>query len=206
MPSVKVEIRTVEEMERMEGKTYRELTLMCHLPNFKRINPNANEQTRTMAAYMYCVLYKTDHRHKSITDRLRHGLQMPNDTIQKTDNRKRQPSRPGRLSEARGGSRQKLEEVAEMEGAPPAKRTRKTTKSATAAKATPKVEREKHVVRRSSKPSEQIGRTVRFRHKIRRLSKILNVARQDQIWRADDFPLYIVYIRSVLFQKFQLVQ
>ena len=41
LPLVKVEIRTVEEMEKMEGKTYRELTLMCHLPNFKRINPNA---------------------------------------------------------------------------------------------------------------------------------------------------------------------
>ena len=37
LPSVKVEIRTVEELERMEGKTYRDLTLMCHLPNFKRI-------------------------------------------------------------------------------------------------------------------------------------------------------------------------
>ena len=58
LPSVKVEIRTVEEMERMEGKTYRELMLMCHLPNFKRINPNAKEQTRTMAAYIYCVLYE----------------------------------------------------------------------------------------------------------------------------------------------------
>ena len=58
LPSVKVEIRTVEEMERMEGKTYRELTLMCHLPNFKRINPNTNERTRTMAAYMYCVLHE----------------------------------------------------------------------------------------------------------------------------------------------------
>ena len=57
LPSVKVEIRTVEELERMEGKTYRDLTLMCHLPNFKRINPNAKEQTRTMAAYIYCVLY-----------------------------------------------------------------------------------------------------------------------------------------------------
>ena len=56
LPLVKVEIRTVEEVERMEGKTYRELTLMCHLPNFKRINPNAKEQTRTMAAYIYCVL------------------------------------------------------------------------------------------------------------------------------------------------------
>ena len=58
LPSVKVEIRTVEEMERMEGKTYRELTLMCHLPNFKRINPNTKEQTRMMAAYIYCVLYE----------------------------------------------------------------------------------------------------------------------------------------------------
>ena len=89
LPSVKVEIRTVEEMERIEGKTYRELTLMCHLPNFKRINPNAKEQTR-------------------------------------------------RLSEARGGSSRSLKDVAEMEGAPLAKRTRKATKSATAAKATPK--------------------------------------------------------------------
>ena len=53
LPSIKVEIRTVEEMEKMEGKTYRQLTLMCHLPNFKRINPNAKEQTRTMATYMY---------------------------------------------------------------------------------------------------------------------------------------------------------
>ena len=39
LPSVKVEIRTMEEMEKMEGKTYRQLTLMCHLPNFKMINP-----------------------------------------------------------------------------------------------------------------------------------------------------------------------
>ena len=58
LPSIKVEIRTVEEMEKMEGKTYRQLTLMCHLPNFKRINPNAKEQTRTMPAYMYCILHK----------------------------------------------------------------------------------------------------------------------------------------------------
>ena len=30
---------------------------------------------------------RTDHQHKSITNRLCHGLQMPNDTIQRTDNR-----------------------------------------------------------------------------------------------------------------------
>ena len=88
LPSVKVEIRTVEEMERIEGKTYRELMLMCHLPNFKRINPNAKEQTRTMATYMYCILHEQITGYKSITDRLRHRLQMSNDAFQKTDNRK----------------------------------------------------------------------------------------------------------------------
>ena len=50
---------------------------------------------------------------------------------------KRQPSRSGRVSEARGSSRS-LEDVAEIEGATPAKRTRKATKSATTMKATPK--------------------------------------------------------------------
>ena len=53
-----MEIRTVEELEKLKGKTYRQLTLMHHLPNFRRINPNAKEQTRTMAKYMYCVLYE----------------------------------------------------------------------------------------------------------------------------------------------------
>ena len=53
LPLVQVHIRTVEELEKIEGKTYRELTLMCHLPNFKRINPNAKDQTRMMAAYIY---------------------------------------------------------------------------------------------------------------------------------------------------------
>ena len=51
---------------------------------------------------------------------------------------KRQPGGPGRSSEVRGGSSRSLEEVAEMEGATPAKRTRKTTKAVTPAKVTPK--------------------------------------------------------------------
>ena len=58
LPSIQVQVRTVEELERLEGKTYRELTLMCHLPNFKRINPNAKEQTRMMVMYIYCILYE----------------------------------------------------------------------------------------------------------------------------------------------------
>ena len=138
LPSVKVEIRTVEEMERIEGKTYRELTLMCHLPNFKRINPNAKEQTRTMAAYMYCVLHEQITGTRASQTGCAMDFKCQTMPFKRLITGKRQPGRPGRSSEARGGSSRSLEDVAEMEGAPLAKRTGKATKSATAAKATPK--------------------------------------------------------------------
>ena len=125
-----MQVRTVEELESVEGKTYRELTLMCHLPNFKRINPNAKEQTRTMAAYIYCILYEQT---GCTTD-----FRCPTTPFKRLIAGKRQPGGPGRSSEVRGGSSRSLEEVAEMEGATPAKRTRKTTKAATPAKVTPK--------------------------------------------------------------------
>ena len=138
LPSVKVEIRTVEEMERMEGKTYRELTLMCHLPNFKRINPNANEQTRTMAAYMYCILHEQITSIRASQTGCTMDFKCQTTPFKRLIAGKRQPGGPGRSSAARGGSSRSLEDVAEMEGAPPAKRTRKATKSVTATKATPK--------------------------------------------------------------------
>ena len=138
LPSVKVEIRTVEKMERIEGKTYRELTLMCHLPNFKRINPNAKEQTRMMAAYMYCVLYEQITGIRASQTGCTTDFRCPTMPFKRLITGKRQPSGPGRSSEARGGSSRSLEDVDEMEGATLAKRTRKATKSATATKATPK--------------------------------------------------------------------
>ena len=138
LPSVKVEIRTVEEMEKMEGKMYRQLTLMYHPPNFKRINPNAKEQTRTMAAYMYCILYEQITGIRASQTACATDFKAPMTPFKRLITGKRQPGRPGRSSEARGGSSRSLEEVAKMEGATPAKRTRKATKSATTAKATPK--------------------------------------------------------------------
>ena len=128
LPSVKVEIRTVEELERLEGKTFRELTLMCHPPNFKRINPNAKEQTRTMAAYIYCVLYEQITGIRASQTGCATDFRCPMTPFKRLITGKRQPSRPGRLSEARGGSSRSLEDVAEMEGATPAKRTRKARK------------------------------------------------------------------------------
>ena len=135
LPAVQVQVRTVEELEKLEGKTYRDLTLLCHLPNFRRIHHNASEQTRTMATY-YFVL------HKQIT-----GLR-PSQTGCATEFRcgtmpfkrlitgKRQPGRPGRSSESRGGSSRKIKEVAKMESGTPAKQRKKATKPAAVAKPT----------------------------------------------------------------------
>ena len=113
LPSVKVEIRTVEEMEKMEGKMYRQLTLMCHLPNFKRINPNTKEQTRTMAAYMYCILYEQITGLRASQTGCAMDFKAPTTPFKRLITGKRQPGRPGRSSEARGGSSRSLEEVAE---------------------------------------------------------------------------------------------
>ena len=138
LPCVKVEIRTVEELEKLEGKTYRQLMLMCHLPNFRRINPNAKEQTRTMAAYMYCVLYEQITGARASQTGCATDFKAPTTPFKRLITGKRQPGRPGRSSKARGGSSRSLEDVAKMEGATPAKRTRKATKSATETKATPR--------------------------------------------------------------------
>ena len=138
LPLVQVQVRTVEELERLEGKTYRELTLMCHLPNFKRINPNAKEQTRMMAAYIYCVLYEQITGITASQTGCATNFRCPTTPFKRLITGKRQPGRPGRSSKVREGSSRSLEEVAKIEGPTPTKKRRKTTKSATPAKATPK--------------------------------------------------------------------
>ena len=137
LPSVKVEIRTVEEMEKLEGKTYRQLKLMCHLPNFKRINPNAKDQTRMMAAYMYCVLYEQITGVRASQTGCATDFRAPTMPFKRLITGKKQPGGPGRSSKTKGRSGRSLEDVAKMEGPTPAKRTRMTTK-ATAAKVSPK--------------------------------------------------------------------
>ena len=138
LPLVKVQVRTVEEMEKIEGKTYRELTLMCHLPNFKRINPNTKEQTRTMAAYIYFILYEQITGTRASQTGCATDFRCQTMPFKRLVTGKKQPGGPGRSSKARGGSSRSLEEVAEMEGATPAKRTRKASKSAAATTTTPK--------------------------------------------------------------------
>ena len=138
LPSVQVQIRTVEEMKKMEGKTYRELTLMCHLPNFKRINPNTKDQTRTMAAYIYFVLYEQITGIRASQTGCATDFRCQTMPFKRLITGKKQPGGPGRSGEVRGGSSRSLEEVAKMEGPTPTKRTRKASKSATATTSTPK--------------------------------------------------------------------
>ena len=138
LPSGQVQVRTVEEMEKLEGKTYRELTLMCHLPNLKRINPNTKEQTRTMAAYIYCVLYEQITGIRASQTGCATDFRCPTTPFKRLITGKRQPGRPGRSSETRGGSSRSLEEVTEMEGPTPTKRTRKGKATTATTTSTPK--------------------------------------------------------------------
>ena len=55
--AVQVMVRTREEEEPLEGNTYQELTLSQHLPNYKKICPNANEKSRTMATFIAFMFY-----------------------------------------------------------------------------------------------------------------------------------------------------
>ena len=53
LPAVQVQVRMVEELEKLEGKTYRDLTLLCHLPNFRRIYHNASEQNHKTERWLH---------------------------------------------------------------------------------------------------------------------------------------------------------
>ena len=131
LPCIQVQVRTVEEMEKMEGKTYRELTLSCHLPNFKRINPNATEQTRTMATYIYFILYKQITGTRASQTGCATNFRCQGTPFKRLVTGKKQPGGPGRSSGVRGGSSRSLEDIAEMEGTPTAKRTRRIRKTTT---------------------------------------------------------------------------
>ena len=121
LPAVQVMIRMREQEETLEGKMYWELTLLKHLPNYKTIHPSANEQSRTMAAFIYFVL------HEQVTGKQKSQLSCSTEFQCQTTSfkclvtGKKQPGRPGRLGEA-GKSSRKLEEVMEMEGGPAPKK------------------------------------------------------------------------------------
>ena len=132
LPAVQIHVRTVEQIERLEGKTYRELTLLQHLPNYKTIYPNATDQTRTMAAFIYFVLYEQITGLKGSQTGCIKDFECQATPFKRLVTGEKQPSGPGRSKEMKGSSSRTLEEVAEMEGATPAKQRKRATKTTTA--------------------------------------------------------------------------
>ena len=127
LPSVQIHVRMVEEIEQLEGKTYRELTMSQHLPNAKKIYSNATDQTRTMAAFMYFVLYEQITGLKASQTGCSRDFKCQGTPFKRLVTGKKQPGGPGRSSKQR--SKRTLEEVAELEGDTPAKQTRKSTRT-----------------------------------------------------------------------------
>ena len=127
LPSVQIHVRMVEEIEQLEGKTYRELTMSQHLPNAKKIYSNATDQTRMMAAFMYFVLYEQITGLKASQTGCSRDFKCQGTPFKRLVTGKKQPGGPGRSSEQR--SKRTLEEVAELEGDTPAKQPRKSTRT-----------------------------------------------------------------------------
>ena len=127
LPSVQIHVRTVEEIEQLEGKTYRELTMSQHLPDAKKIYSNVTDQTRTMAAFMYFVLYEQITGLKAWQTGCSRDFQCQGTPFKRLVTEKKQPGGPGRSGKQR--SKRTLEEVAELEGDTPAKQTRRLTRT-----------------------------------------------------------------------------
>ena len=113
LPAVQVKVRTIKEWEKLQGMMYREVTLLTHLPNFRRIHPNTNEQTRMIAAFMYYVLYELITGLQKSQTGCAAKFRCQTTPFKRLITGKRQPGRPGRTGET-GKSRRILEEVVEM--------------------------------------------------------------------------------------------
>ena len=127
LPAVQVSIRTIEEEEQLENMTYRDVTLRTHLPDFRRLNPNAKEQMRTLAAFMYFVLYEQITGLQALQTGCATKFRCKMTPFKRLVTGKKQPGRPGRRKATK--LRRSVEEVAAMEGGTPAKRMRAAPKA-----------------------------------------------------------------------------
>ena len=127
LPAVQVSIRTIEEEEQLTNMTYRDVTLCTHLPDFRRFNPNATEQKRTLAAFMYFVLYEQITGLQALQTGCANEFRCQTTPFKRLVTGKKQPGRPGTGQATK--SRRSIEDVAAMKGSTPAKRTRAATKA-----------------------------------------------------------------------------
>ena len=106
---------------------------------------------------------RTDHWHKSITDRLCHGLQSPNDAIQETDNREETARQTRQVERGKRRIKQKPGRCCRNGRCYTGQKNKEGNQISNSNESdTQRQRQEKQIVRRSSKSSEQIGRTVRL--------------------------------------------
>ena len=127
LPAVQVSVRTIEEEEQLENMMYRDVTLHTHLPNFRRLYPNATKQTRTLAAFIYFVLYEQITGLHALQTGCATEFRCQTTPFKRLVTRKKQPGRPGRGQTTK--STRSLEEVVEIEGGTPAKKAKGTPKA-----------------------------------------------------------------------------
>ena len=114
LPAVQVSVRTVEEEEQLKNMMYRDVTLRTHLLDFRRLNPNATEQTRTLAAFMYFVLYEQITGLQALQTGCATKFRCQTTPFKRLVTGKKQPGGPGRGQATK--LRRSIEDVAAMDG------------------------------------------------------------------------------------------
>ena len=128
LPAVQVMVRTRSEEEALQGKTYQELSLAQHLPNYKKLQLSVTDQTRTMATFIYFVLYKQLTGKAKSQQGCSEEIKCKTTPFKCSVTRNKQPDRPGR-GKGEGESYLKIEEIKQQEtGGSTAKKPKVTPK------------------------------------------------------------------------------
>ena len=87
LPSVQIHVRTVEKIEQLEGKTYRELTMSQHLPDAREDLLQHNRPNQDNGSFHVLCPVRTDYRPEGIADRMQQRFPVPRNPVQEASDR-----------------------------------------------------------------------------------------------------------------------
>ena len=82
LPSVQIHVRMVEEIDQLEGKTYRELTMSQHTCKCQEDLLQHNRPNQDDGSFHVLCPVQTDHRPEGIADWMQQGLPVPRNPVQ----------------------------------------------------------------------------------------------------------------------------
>ena len=118
LPAVQVSVRIIEEEEQLKNMTYREVTLLTHLPNYRRL-PKHEWTDKTLAEFMYYILYEQITGLQASQTGCAAEFRCQTTPFKRLGTGKKQPGGPDRSSDTKSG--RNIDGVEAMEGATPAK-------------------------------------------------------------------------------------